>query len=112
MNPYIIIAALVIVAGSYVKGRYDGNEMCEASVLREERIAAQARDEALRVTAKAIADIEVKNVTIKQTLEREIREKPVYLSCVHTPDGMRLINAALTNQPIGDSKLPRLDATK
>lgn len=112
LNPYIIIAALAIVLGAYVKGRYDGNEICEASTLREERIAVQARDEALRVTAKAISEIEVKNVTIRQTLEREIREKPVYLECKHTPDGLRLVNAAITNQLVGDSKLPAAHPAK
>lgn len=78
----------------------------DAQLLREEQIVQKAQEGA----AKEIAKIEVKNVTIKQKLEREIHEKPVYRDCKHTPDGLRLINDALTGS--GDSELSKADRTK
>ena len=76
MNPYLMLAGAlafcVSIGGAYVKGRADGSDIEQASLLREERIATAARDEALRVAADAIQKIEIKNVTIRQTLEKEI----------------------------------------
>lgn len=108
------LAFCVSVGGAYVKGRADGADIEQASVLREERIATAARDEALRVTADAIQRIEIKHVTIRQTLEKEIYEKPVYRECRHSPGGLRDINAALSAGTVGagDRKLPGIDAAK
>lgn len=111
MNPYLILAGslafCVAVGGSYVKGRADGKAIEEAAVAREERIATASREAAMKAAAEAIAGIEVKNVTIRQTLEKEIHEKPVYRDCRHSPDGLRSINDALSGAVrAGGGELP------
>ena len=111
-NPWILLAFVIALGGVYIKGRSDGIDLQAATQLRDEQIAQTSRDAALIVTAEAIAKIQVKNTTIKQTLEKEIHEKTYYADCKHDATGMRLINAALTGQTesASDSKLPRLDA--
>ena len=113
-SPWLLLAFVVALIAAYFKGCNDGADLAEGQQAREERIAATAYDAAQRGAAKAIAGIEVKNVTIKQKMETEIREKPVYIDCRHTPDDLRLVNAALTGEPepLGDRELPRLDATQ
>ncbi|MBS1188894.1 MAG: hypothetical protein H6R10_686 [Rhodocyclaceae bacterium] len=108
MNPYIIIAAILAAVGSYFWGRSDGAELADAAQLREERIAEKAREAAQQGAASEIAKLEIKNVTIKQRVERETREVPVYRNCRHSPDGLRAINAALTNgaESPGGGELP------
>jgi 5-enolpyruvylshikimate-3-phosphate synthase len=77
-----------------------------ADRLKAEEIMQQAEIGA----AKAIAKIKVQNTTIRQPLEREVRENTVYVDCRNSPDSMRLLNAALVGS--GDSKLPKSDAAK
>lgn len=111
-NPYVLLAGIIVIIGAFLGGYKAGYDMSEGQSAREERIAMQARDEALRVTATAIAGIEVKNTTIRQTVEREVRENTIYKSCAHTDDGLRLVNQALGNKSVGDSKLPKPNRTK
>ena len=113
-NPWFLLSVVVALGGASLKGRSDGIDIESATQLRDVQIAQTARDAALEVTAKAISGIEVKNTTIRQTLEREIRENTIYRDCKHDAVSLRIINNALTgsSQPAGDSKLPRLDATQ
>jgi hypothetical protein len=113
-NPWIIVAVLIALAGAYFKGHNDGSDAAEGQQAREDNIALVARAAALDVTAKAIAGIKVKNTTIKQATERVVHENIVYRDCKHTPDGLRLINAALTGraEPADRGQLPGTDATK
>jgi hypothetical protein len=96
VNPYALlvggIAFLAAVGGAGWQGYRMGRDAEIAAQAREDR-AVQA---ALKVTAEAIAAIEVKHVTIKQRAETEIREVPVYRDCRNTDVGLQLINAALT----------------
>jgi len=101
-----LIAALIYSAILFSAGWKVCSWNHDAQLLREDQIVQKAQEGA----AKAIANIEVKNVKIKQKLEREIHEKPVYRDCVHTPDGLRLINDSLTGS--GDSELPKADRAK
>ena len=113
-NPWIILAFIIALGGVYFKGRSDGIDIQSVTQQRDEQLAQSARDEALKVAAEAIAKIEIKNTTIRQTLEKEVRENTIYRDCKHDATGMRVINSALTGQdkPVSDSKLPRLDATQ
>lgn len=112
MNPWIALACCALFASAYFAGRHDGASLSEASALRDEKIAQQVYDKAMEATFKAISKLEVKHVTYKQKIEREVKEVPVYRSveCQHTPDGLRIINSALTNgaEPAGDRQLPTL----
>lgn len=113
-NPWMLLAFVIALVGAYFKGCNDGADLAEGQQAREDQIAATAFSAAQRGAAKAIAGIEIRNVTIKQRVETEIREKPVYADCRHTPDGLRLVNAALTGgaEPAGDRQLPGPDATQ
>lgn len=113
MNPYLILAALAAILGAYFYGRHDGSEIAAAQRLRDEQVARQVFDQAQAATAKEIAKIKVRNVTVQQTLEKEIHEKPVYRDCRHTPDGLRSINAALAGtEPAYRGKLPDPDPAR
>lgn len=58
--------------------------------------------------AAAIADMEVKNVTITQPIRTEVRTRTVYAECKHTADGLRALNTAITGraEPVGGGELP------
>lgn len=93
MNPWpLIFAALVFAAGAF-GGWKVANDHRDALELAE----AQGKAAALEATAIQIAKIDVRSTTIKQTLETQIREVPVYTNpdCKNTPDVMGTINEAL-----------------
>lgn len=115
MNLYAILAGVVAVLLAIGGAGYQGYRMGKDSV-----IARQARDDAVRMetlqlaqqgAAEAIAEIQVRNVTVRQTLDREIIHVPDYSRCHHSDGGLRSVNAALANQnqPAGDIELPATD---
>ena len=71
-----------------------------------------AVESAASATAGVIAKIRVQHTTIRQEVEREIRENVVYRDCQHSPVQLQRINAALTGarpEPAGGGKLPPAD---
>jgi hypothetical protein len=111
MNPYFILAALLALVAAYGGGRADGTRIERAKHLTAVETARDARDAALQVTADAIAKIEVRNVTIRQQAETIVREVPVYQQCRHDPDGLRLVNEAISGAgPTGAPELPGASA--
>ena len=98
--PQLAVAAAIGVllagAGGYVAGRADGRKLEAAEHREVEAAIAEARDALAAVAAEKISEIEVRNVTIRQKAETITREVPVYRDCRHDPDGLRLVNAALT----------------
>jgi hypothetical protein len=111
---YFAIAAILATAlgASYLKGREDGRDSEQAQLAREASLVAVTRAVALRSAAEAIAQIQVTHSTIRQAVEREIVEKPVYRDeCKHSDRVMQLINAALAGGVApADSQLPGADA--
>lgn len=111
-NGYLFAALLVtmlITHGTVAYWQYgQGVDSCEAASARDERVARVAYEKGQEGAAAAIAKLEIKNVTIKQRVERETREVPVYRDCRHSPGGMLGVNQALSGKPVspGDSKLP------
>jgi hypothetical protein len=97
MNAVLIaaLAAVLTGLGGFFYGQHTGKALCEAAVARDERVARLAGEAAQTAAAKAISEIEVKNVTQRQVIQREIVEKPVYRDCRHSPDGLRAVNDAL-----------------
>jgi hypothetical protein len=114
MNPWLILAAAIALAGltggAYVKGREDGENKIVAQEAREREIAAEAVDAANTAAAQAIAGIKVQHRTVTQEVQREVIDRPVYRECLHSPDGLRNINAALTGiakpEPAGSGVMP------
>ena len=112
---YFAIAAILATAlgAAYLKGREDGRDSAQAQASRESELVATTRAIALRTAADAIAQIQVKHSTIRQAVEREIVEKPVYRDgCKHSDRVMQLINAAIAGGDIAaaDRELPGADA--
>ena len=104
MNPLAVaVAALAVFCGGLTVGiKWEAGE-----VAKREQDKAEARQEALAAAAKEIAKIDVKRVTIRQPLEREVHEKVVYRDCQHTPDGLLRLNQALGGGgAAGGIKLP------
>lgn len=120
MNPYVLlgglVAFLIAVGGAYLQGRSDGADKCEAEQARDERVAQIATAAAADAAASAISKIEVKNATIRQTLEREIIEKPVYRDCRSGPDAVRVFNSAIDSPEAASApdpgKLPATDSAR
>ena len=119
LNPTTLLigalSLLLALGGTYIKGRSDGGAICRADQAEVLELARKVRDDAQRGAAEAIAKIEIKQTTIRQTLEREVHEKPVYRDCRHDAGSLQRINAAITGrepEPVGGGKLPRLDATR
>lgn len=113
MTPYLLLGAAVAAAGAYYVGRMDGQALARAVEDRERAVAAVATEAAASAAAGAISKIRVRNTTVRQEVEREIRENVVYRDCVHGPGSLQHINAALTGeraQPAGGGKLPPADA--
>ncbi len=113
-----VLVLLALLAGAYTKGRNDGRAVQaaeyaqeradnakQAEVEREHAAAVTAAIQATREAAQqgaadAIAQIQIQHQTIRQRVEREIVEKPVFRDrdC-DVPDGiLQLINAALANR--------------
>lgn len=112
MNLYAILAGVVAVLLAIGGAGYQGYRMGKDSV-----IARQARDDAVRMetlqlaqlgAAKAIAQIEVKHVTIKQRIETKLAERPPDPRCVVDDGVLALTNEAITGrpEPSVDSGLP------
>jgi hypothetical protein len=110
-SPYAMIVAGLLIAsmagGAYLKGRSDGRDVEIAQRVTLEEVAKAAREASQQAAAEAIAKIEVKNVTIRQKLETEIREKPVYRDCFTDQRVLDTVNEAITGDPAaGSSELP------
>lgn len=115
MNPWallgIVLAVGAMVGGAYYQGRQDGESKIVAQEAREREIAAEAVDAANNTAAQAIASIKVQHRTVTQEVQREVAERVVYRECLHSPDGLRNINAAITGraqpEPAGGGVVPR-----
>ena len=114
MTKYGIIAAIVmsLIIGAYAYGRHDGKQLADAHQLQLDAVARTAREAANRGAAEAIAKIEVQHVTIRQEIQREILEKPIYRDCRHDDIGLSLVNEALHGRRADSSQLPAADATQ
>lgn len=62
----------------------------------------------LRVEEK-LNKISIVHTTVERKVEREVTKVPVYLECRHSPDGFRLLNAALGG--VESPTALKLDAT-
>lgn len=94
INPYIIIAALLAIAGSGFQGYRMGKDSVIAEQVEQREVQRQTQDAALQAAAQEIAKIEVKNVTIQGKVIERIRTETVYTECKHSPETMSLIKDA------------------
>lgn len=119
MSPYVLLALggawLASVAGagwwSYAAGR-DAEIAAQA---REDRAVQHAVDAAASAAAAAIGKITMKNVTVRQEIEREVLTREVFRDCRSGPDAVRMLNAtpgvaAAASDAAGGGELPAADA--
>lgn len=111
MNPYIIIACLIAFLGAGAGGFKLGRDNVIAGQMREDEQIDKAVAAGVTAAAEAISKIKVVNKTIQTEVHREVQNNVVYRDCKHSPDGLRLVNEAITgDKPTSDSKLPKVDA--
>ena len=117
MNPYAALA-VVLAWGASVAGAahwaYGAGKYAElATQAREAHMAQVATDAAANAAAHAISKIDVKHVTIRSALEREIQTREVFRDCRSGADAVRLLNSApgiakASSAPAaGSGELPR-----
>lgn len=111
LAPWLLAGILLAAMAGAGAGFYLGVEHQQARDAREERLVQRAVDEAGQAAGRAIALIRINHTTIKQELQREIHKEPVYLDCRHSPDGLRLVNQAISGaQRPAAGQLPAPDA--
>jgi hypothetical protein len=112
VNPQLIVGA-VIVAIAFFSGWKVNGWRIEAAQTKADKVEQRATAAATEAAVTAIKAIEVKYVTIKQRAETVTREVPIYRDCVHTDDGLRIVNEALAGgQPSEAPGVPGLDAPR
>lgn len=112
MNPYAILAVVALWGGSIWYAIGIGQDMEIATQAREDKAAGIARRAANTAAAKAISEIEVKHVTIRQRADTVIRENSVYRDCVHDQRMLNDINAARGHEPAGGGVVPPASAPR
>jgi hypothetical protein len=81
---------------SLLSGLVIGYKYSEGQHAIATNIEERATKAATTATASAIAAITVRNTTIYQKVQQNVKSNPIYrsASCVHDADSMRGINAA------------------
>lgn len=122
MSPYALLVAgglwlaSVVAAGWWAYGAGKNAEL--ATQAREDRAAAVATEAAARAAASAISKIEVKHVTLRQQLEREVQTREVFRECRSGPAAVGMLNAspgiaaASAASSPGGGQLPGIGATR
>ena len=119
LNARMILTVVLTLGGSatvsyYYGGKHMKNKLV-AQLARENELAQEVFDAAIRGTAQEIAKIEIVNTTIREELEREVRYETRYLECRHDDDTLRLLNTALSGQaevqPVSIDQLSDADGT-
>lgn len=77
-----------------------GIDHMKASAADIEAARVATREAAQQGAADAISKIEVRNVTVRQALQREIIEKPVFRDCRSGPAAVQLLNRAAGIEPV------------
>ena len=92
-TPTLTLSLMLVSLLSGLVIGYKYNEGQHAIATTIEQRATKA---ATTATASAIAAIEIKNTTIYQKVQQNVKSNPIYrsASCVHDADSMRNINAA------------------
>jgi hypothetical protein len=119
MSPYTLLfvagAWAVSLAGASYWAYGAGQDKEIAAQARESKASVQAAEIAARVSAEAISKIEVRNVHVRQALEREVITRDIYRDCRTGPSAVQLLNstpgiAQPAAQPASGSKLPEVTA--
>ena len=110
LSPWLIVAALLAVAGAGYTGFELGRDVELATQYRENDAATKAGTAAAEAAARAISGLKVNHVTIRQRTDTITREVPVYRDCVHDDRVFDAINEARTGQGAAAGQLPAASA--
>ena len=95
---------------AYHKGKTTGRQEALSTLQKDDLKRQQELEAIQRSVSEAVAKVRVINKTLIQTTEREIVKEPIYVDCKHSPDGLRLVNSALsgtaTANVITNTELP------
>ncbi len=96
MNSLLLSSILAALIMGAVFGSYAGYQYSEGQHAIATNIEERATKAATTATASAIAAITIRNATIYQKAQQNVKSNPIYrdASCVHDADSMRNINAA------------------
>jgi hypothetical protein len=118
MNPTTALVGVLFWLGTVVAGYFYGVGVGKdteiAAQAREEKFAAVATEAAASAAAHAISKISVKHTTVRQEVQRDIIEKPVYRDpdCRTGADSLRRFNSAIPGaERAGGGELPAADAS-
>ena len=91
MNQYKLLAGLVLIVSALSGTFMAGYMVAERDQLKLEQVATKAADNAAVIAAKAIAEIEVKQVTINTKVKEIIKTELLYTECRHTEEAYHQI---------------------
>lgn len=109
LSPSAWLIAAAILIGAFSSGVSVGKRWEEGRQAVENNHVAEAVDAALSASAEAIAKLKVKNTTITNEVQHEIRTNTIYSDCKLTDRGLQLANQALDPSgafSVGEGKLP------
>ena len=107
LNPWLILAAVLALGASHTFVYIKGGSAKENAILAEQKRQDELIAKVQQSTADAIAQIKVKHVTVRQELEKQILERPVYRDCSADDRVLELVNESITGNPaIGSGELP------
>lgn len=121
MNPWAIVGTLLVWAASLAGTAawfYGAGQDAEvASQSKVEQARQETRAIAADAAASAIAAIEVRHVTVRQKLEREVQTREVFRECRSGPAAVGLLNdspavARAASGPGGGGELPAAGASR
>jgi len=97
---YVVVVLLWIssIASMYYYGYQAGIDSEINRQVEIRQAIEETRKLAMEGAASEIANIKIQSTTIQGKVTTLIRDNPVYVDCKHTPDGLRLINQALTGE--------------
>lgn len=107
MNTYFLLANVVLwavsVTGAFFYGQTVGADSEIAVQARENKAVIIASEAAASAVAHSLSKITVKNVTVRQQLETQVRENTVYRDCKLEPSAVRLLNSGPAIAPAASS---------
>lgn len=102
-SPWMILGVVLAVGSAFGGGTALGVKYAKGQAAREEVLIARAAEAAEMGAAREIAKIKVTNKTIKEKVEVQTREVPIYNECRLTADIERLLNDALAGRAPTDT---------
>ena len=109
LNPSLWLVGIGLAVGIFFSGVSTGKKWEEGRHAVEQNHIAEAVDAATNTFAEAIAAQKIKNVTITNEVQHEVRTNTIYTDCKLTDRGLQLANQALDpsrTYSLGEGKLP------